>query len=99
MKPIMQKHSHYRNPKLLALANGAPCMNCGIEDGTVVAAHSNSGADGKGMAIKADDAKIAFLCYNCHSWYDEGVMDQIEFLNSLAETYLWLLKNGKLKVS
>ena len=119
MKPIIQKHDHYRNPKLLSLANGAPCMNCGAEDGTVVACHSNDNAHGKGIGIKADDACIAFLCVACHDWYDgragtgegwsnsdptgnfSGYADgkAFMFLEALANTYLWLLKSGKLKVS
>ena len=112
MRPIIKKHEHFRSPKLLALANGAPCMNCGAEDGTIVAAHSNAGSDGKGMGIKADDACIAFLCRACHcyydgdtennpaSWSDFGpITRQIVFLQALSKTYLWLLKNGKLKVS
>jgi hypothetical protein len=30
---------NYRNAKLLKLADGAPCMMCSMQDGTVVAAH------------------------------------------------------------
>lgn len=59
-----------RLPKLLAAANGAPCMNCGAQDGTVVAAHSNSSAHGKGMGQKAHDIFVAYLCVRCHDWYD-----------------------------
>ncbi len=98
-RQIIQKHEHYRSPKLLALANGAPCMNCGAEDGTVVAAHSNCGGDGKGMGIKADDFAVAFLCYDCHDRYDRGVMRQDGFTRAVAITYCWLMKNGKLKVA
>ena len=62
----------YRNPKLLKLANGAPCQLCGIQNDTVVSAHSNSLADGKGKGIKAHDYRIAFLCHKCHYELDQG---------------------------
>jgi cytochrome c553 len=45
---------------------------CGTEDGTVVAAHSNSLADGKGKGLKASDAAVAALCFRCHSELDQG---------------------------
>ena len=38
----------YRNKKLLEVVREAPCMHCGAQDGTVVAAHSNQLKDGKG---------------------------------------------------
>ena len=42
----------YRNQKLLEAVRAAPCMNCGVEDGTVCAAHSNQMRDGKGIATE-----------------------------------------------
>lgn len=62
----------FRSRRLLDLAEGEPCMNCGAEDGTVVAAHSNLSRHGKGKSIKAHDCFIAFLCHRCHSWLDQG---------------------------
>lgn len=47
-------------------------MNCGAEDGTVVAAHSNQQKHGKGMSIKAHDCFVAFLCAKCHHEIDQG---------------------------
>ena len=49
----------YRSKKLLALAQFAPCMHCGIEDGTIVAAHSNQLRDGKGRGLKSHDYRIS----------------------------------------
>ena len=43
-----------------------------IQDGTVVAAHSNQLRDGKGKGIKAHDFRIAALCYRCHADLDQG---------------------------
>ena len=63
---------NYRNQKLLELARMLPCQLCNIEDGTVVASHSNQLTDGKGKGIKAHDYRIASLCYNCHYEIDSG---------------------------
>jgi len=64
--------SNYRNPKLLKLAKDAPCMNCGIMDGTIVAAHSNQLRDGKGTGIKSHDFRCSFLCSMCHARIDKA---------------------------
>lgn len=62
----------YRNKKLLEAARELPCQHCGVQDGTVVAAHSNQLRDGKGRGIKAHDFRIAALCYRCHADLDQG---------------------------
>jgi len=62
----------YRNKKLLEYARKLPCQHCGIDDGTVVAAHSNQLRDGKGRGLKASDYRIASLCYTCHTEIDQG---------------------------
>ena len=62
----------YRNKKLLELIRVIPCQHCGLQDGTVVAAHSNQLKDGKGRGIKAHDYRVAALCYKCHSELDQG---------------------------
>jgi hypothetical protein len=49
-----------------------------VDDGTVIAAHTNWGS-GKGRGIKADDNMIASLCFNCHSKLDQGnKMNKVE---------------------
>lgn len=62
----------YRNRKLLDAVRELPCSVCGVQDGTVVAAHSNQLRDGKGMGIKASDAAIAALCHKHHMMVDRG---------------------------
>jgi hypothetical protein len=62
----------YRNKKLLEVARLLPCQICGIEDGTVVAAHSNQLRDGKGRGLKSSDVRIASLCFCCHAEIDQG---------------------------
>ena len=63
---------NYRDARLLRAVREAPCMMCGVQDGTVVAAHSNQLRDGKGRSIKAHDYRIAALCYRCHGEIDQG---------------------------
>jgi hypothetical protein len=60
----------FRSRALLDCARDLPCGNCGTEDGTVVAAHSNLGEHGKGKGLKAHDCFFAALCAACHFWLD-----------------------------
>ena len=62
----------YRNRPLLNACRDLPCQHCGIQDGTVVAAHSNQLRDGKGRGLKAHDYRVAALCYACHMELDQG---------------------------
>lgn len=62
----------HRDRKLLDLARDMPCVMCGAQDGTTVAAHSNLSEHGKGWSIKADDCMTAWLCYRCHTELDQG---------------------------
>lgn len=94
----------YRNPNLLAAVRGAPCQRCGIENDTVVAAHSNQLRDGKGRSIKAHDYRIAALCYTCHMEIDQGSkMSKLERLNAWEEAHRatvgWLFENNLISVT
>jgi hypothetical protein len=62
----------YRNKKLLDYARHCSCQHCGINDGTVVASHSNQLRDGKGKSLKAPDYRVAYLCFACHHDIDAG---------------------------
>ena len=93
----------YRNKKLLETVREAPCMGCGTEDGTVVAAHSNWLRDGKGKGIKAHDYRVAALCFRCHSELDQGSKmskDERRWMWEEAhrKTIGWLFENDKLEV-
>lgn len=70
----------YRSSKILMAAKGAPCMACGRQDDTVVAAHSNQQRDGKGTGIKAHDFRVAYLCHECHAYVDSGQASRAERL-------------------
>ena len=65
------KLSYVRSKSLLKAARTLPCQHCGLDDGTVVAAHTNWGG-GKGRGIKASDNLIASLCFRCHFNLDQG---------------------------
>lgn len=69
---MSQREPRWECKKLTDMARHYHCMNCGIDDGTIVSAHSNSGRHGKGMARKAHDVFVAFLCFRCHGWLDQG---------------------------
>ena len=93
----------YRNKLILDLAHEAPCQNCGMIDGTVVAAHSNQQRDGKGTGIKAQDYRVAYLCHRCHSYVDSDPKASREQKKEVWEeahrkTIGWLFANGHLKV-
>ena len=61
-----------RSRRLLNMAKDQPCVACGAQDGTIVAAHSNLLEHGKGAGHKAHDCMSAWLCHRCHSEYDQG---------------------------
>ena len=75
-----------------------------MQDGTIVAAHSNQLRDGKGRGLKASDFRIASLCYSCHTEIDQG-----QRLNKSERVEMWeaahrstigqLFENGYLLVA
>lgn len=74
---MREKHFHYRDENLLKLARGKFCLLqipgvCYNDPATVVAAHSNKLAHGKGMGIKSDDFFSVWACASCHSELDQG---------------------------
>ena len=93
----------YRNKKLLEIVRKLPCQICGIEDGTIIAAHSNQQRDGKGTGIKANDYRIAALCNKCHMELDQGKsMSKVERIDTWEEAHRntigQLFEYGYLKV-
>ena len=94
----------YRNKKILEVVRQSPCQNCGAQDGTICAAHSNQLRDGKGRGIKADDYRIAALCFRCHSELDQGTKmsraERVELWeNAHRKTVGWLFENDHLTVT
>ncbi len=102
--------SNYRSPALLRLARDQSCVNCGLEDGSIVSAHSNWSEHGKGMSIKAHDIFSAHLCFRCHSWLDQGTgrdptgewsSDQKRYMfqRAFERTLLRLCQQGRVRIS
>ena len=94
----------YRNKMLLEIVRNFPCQHCLIQDGTVVAAHSNQLRDGKGRGIKANDYRIAALCYKCHMELDQGKdlskLERVEMWEEVHRKTIGLLfDNVNLKVT
>ena len=83
------KHEYIRSKELLINARKIPCQGCGLDDGTVVAAHSNW-QGGKGKGVKADDNLIASLCYKCHCQIDQG-----SHLEKHERQHLWYKAHDK----
>ncbi len=59
-----------KTAKLLQAARNYPCANCNRQDGTIVAAHCNELALGRGYAHKTPDYMVAYLCHECHDAVD-----------------------------
>jgi len=93
----------YRNQRLLEIVRNSPCQNCGTQNGTVCAAHSNQLRDGKGRSLKAHDFRVAALCFRCHSNLDQGYQmskeERTEFWEEAhRKTIVWLFENDHLVV-
>lgn len=105
----LHKTPPYRNPKLLRLADGMPCMGCGKQDGTICMAHSDFALHGKSKDMKAHDCFVAALCHTCHTWLGSGTKqymffsptraDKLEFFRrSHDATMLYLWNEGLIQV-
>jgi len=89
-------------PKLREAARNQKCVYCGAQDGTVVLAHyfgPRRAAYGGGMSCKGHDVVGAWLCYNCHQYFDtqsrnkETRWEQSEeFLHCVALTMIQLVE-------
>jgi len=73
----VEKTEAYRDPALLEMARGRPCLllvpgACTHRVDQTVACHSNLSIHGKAGARKADDCYSVHGCAGCHSWLDQG---------------------------
>lgn len=95
-----------RSRKLLNAARDWPCIRCGTQDGTVVAAHYSgryANLLGKGTGIKPWDHCVAFYCAHCHAEADSyagGNSDEraVRFLIDILRTQKSLFDEGVLRV-
>lgn len=84
-----QKHTYVRSPRLLRACRLIECQHCGINDGSVCAAHSNQGIHHKAKGIKADDSAVAALCHRCHHAVDQGrTMSRTERVQVWTEAHV-----------
>lgn len=98
----------FRSPKLLASANGKPCVKCGRLVEGVIAAHYTGvrrEAFGGGFGIKCSDLIHARLCQECHLEMDTLSRDKDsrydhseQFLTLCALTLIQLVHEGELVV-
>lgn len=100
----MLKDEYFRSREFLDLAKGQQCQICGADDGTVVSAHSDQSAHGKGIGIKSHDCFIAWACYKCHLILGDGSLTreardalwQRAHIRTLPKALaLWAKKRGK----
>jgi hypothetical protein len=92
----------YRSRPLLDLACGQSCVNCGADDGTIVAAHlAWPGVADRGIGHKCDDFWCAWLCRRCHESADSGEFHRDFFWRTqmVARTLRRLFVLGHLQVS
>jgi len=92
----------YRSKKIRDSANGEECtLNspvCNHDPTTVVFCHLNEQFAGKGLGLKAMD--IGFYgCYNCHTAYDSGKLEDKYFylLRAVIRTWERLREKGLIK--
>lgn len=72
-QPIPKEPPH-KNPHVLALAKGKPCLIrsriCNFDTETTVACHGGGVANGKGMGYKVSDALTVWGCSACNYFTD-----------------------------
>jgi hypothetical protein len=67
---LLKREKPRKLQKLLDAARDYPCAHCNRQDGTIVAAHCNELALGRGFAHKTPDYLVAYLCDACHNAVD-----------------------------
>jgi hypothetical protein len=68
--PLLKQATPARLSKLHAAAKNYPCAWCNRQDGTIVPAHCNELALGRGIGHKTPDFLVAYLCHDCHDAVD-----------------------------
>lgn len=96
------KQPIFRSRKYTNAADGQPCVRCGANDGTVVAAHYTGLRQhrfGKGRGRKCSDLLVADLCARCHQRFDvdiqrKSVEQSEDFLTCVLLTIIRRTENG-----
>src|SRR3954466_11792656 len=66
----MLKETTYRSVRMRQSARDRACVNCGLQDGSVVFCHLNDGEFGRGIGMKGSDLMGFWGCRVCHDLYD-----------------------------
>jgi hypothetical protein len=91
--------------KLLDAAATYRCAHCNRDDGTVVAAHCNELALGRGFAHKTPNYLVAYLCHDCHDAVDGRAhalsKDEKRAMwnRAYAVTVSWWFRDGLVRVA
>ena len=101
----LKKTNAFRSRKLLDLAKGRACVECGLQDETVVGAHYSglfAAEFGKGRGIKPHDWLVAWLCWSCHEAFDSykggnGTERSAFFFRAVCRTLAILFEEGHIK--
>ena len=85
-----------RDKKYRQAFRGRVCLNCGIQDDTVIGAHIRWGHEG-GMGLKPSDDLTIALCSKCHT--DQESKPGPEWWANLVKNvarrrYRWWLENA-----
>lgn len=102
---LLKAEKPKRLQKLLDGARDYPCAHCNARDGTIVAAHNNELALGRGFAHKTPDYLVAYLCHTCHDHVDgrAGRLTLEEkramWNRAFVQTYAWLWRDGIIHVA
>jgi len=91
--------------KLTSAAQDYPCAWCHRQDGTIVPAHCNELALGRGANFKTKDYLVAYLCHECHDVVDgrRGGLTLEEkrgmWNRAYVQTVAWWFRDGLVKVA
>jgi hypothetical protein len=94
-----------RTQKLLDAARYYPCAHCNRQDGTIVAAHCNELALGRGFAHKSKHWMVAYLCHECHDHHEgrRGNLSREErrvlWCRAHSVTVNWWFRDGLVEVA
>lgn len=99
---MYQKNKPTRCNAYLRGAKDSPCSRCGVNDGTVVGAHYTGLRQhtyGKGTGMKPHDHAVAYLCRECHEYFDRNLARKSaevseEFLHCIIISQTMFLRSG-----
>jgi hypothetical protein len=83
--------------KTLAMAKDQDCVRCG-SNGTTVTAHYTGLRQhqfGKGFGVKCDDVASAWLCHECHDYFDKQITERKSIERSEEFLFLIVMTNIK----